>query len=96
MLDKASRVEALVEDVAKALGFGADVVGTAATAAGLARADLATSMVMELTALAGTMGRHYAKKEGLPTDVAKPSSRRACLEVLATSSPPHRPGSPSR
>ena len=78
MLDKTSRVEALVEDVAKALGFGADVVGTAATAAGLARADLATSMVMELTALAGTMGRHYAQKEGLPTDVSE-AIFEACL-----------------
>jgi len=78
MLDKTGRVEALVEDVAKALGFGADVVGTAAVAAGLARADLATSMVMELTALAGTMGRHYAQKEGLPADVSE-AIFEACL-----------------
>ncbi len=38
----------------------------AAQAAHLCKADLATSMVTEMTALAGTMGRHYAIKEGLP------------------------------
>jgi len=32
-------------------------------AAHLAKADLATSTVMEMTALAGTMGRHYATKQ---------------------------------
>ena len=34
-------------------------------AAHLCKADLATHMVTEMTALAGTMGRHYALKEGL-------------------------------
>ena len=32
-------------------------------AAHLAKADLATSTVMEMTALAGTMGRHFAHKQ---------------------------------
>lgn len=32
-------------------------------AAALAKADLASATVMEMTALAGTMGRHYAQKE---------------------------------
>jgi hypothetical protein len=44
----------------------ADAVPVAAQAAHLCKADLATSMVTEMTALAGTMGRHYALKEGLP------------------------------
>lgn len=43
-----------------------DAVPVAAQAAHLCKADLATSMVTEMTALAGTMGRHYAAKEGLP------------------------------
>ncbi len=38
----------------------------ATQAAHLCKADLATSMVTEMTALAGTMGRHYALTEGLP------------------------------
>ena len=41
-------------------------VPVAAQAAHLCKADLATAMVTEMTALAGTMGRHYALKEGLP------------------------------
>lgn len=32
-------------------------------AARLAKADLATATVMEMTDLAGTMGRHYAQKQ---------------------------------
>lgn len=38
---------------------------TARAAARLARCDLASSTVMEMTALAGTMGRHYALKVGV-------------------------------
>ena len=78
MLEKTRRVEGLVSDVAAALGYDSAVVATATHAAGLARADLASSMVMELTALAGTMGRHYAREEGLPADVSE-AIFEACL-----------------
>ncbi|KAK9839286.1 hypothetical protein WJX81_005719 [Elliptochloris bilobata] len=44
---------------------------TAATAARLARADLASALVTEMTALAGVMGRHYALAEGQPPEVAQ-------------------------
>ena len=44
----------------------AAAAGAARQAAHLCKADLATSMVTEMTALAGTMGRHYAQREGLP------------------------------
>lgn len=37
----------------------------ATAAAHLSKADLATHMVTEMTALAGTMGRHYALKQGV-------------------------------
>ena len=90
MLEKTTRVEGLVADVAAALGYGADVVKPAQHAAGLARADLATSMVMELTALAGTMGRHYAEKEGLPRDVSE-AIFEACLPRSAGDSLPSTP-----
>lgn len=49
----------------------ADVISTAQQAAALAHADLATSVVMEMTALAGTMGRHYAQQERLPEPVCE-------------------------
>eukprot|EP00983_Pelagomonas_calceolata_P125846 1161244-Pelagomonas_calceolata.AAC.16 len=40
-------------------------------AAHLAKADLATATVTEMTDLAGTMGRHYAQKQGLDAGVAE-------------------------
>ena len=51
--------------------WSAGAAEQAAQAAGLARADLATAMVTEMTALAGVMGRHYAQKEGLQPEVAQ-------------------------
>eukprot|EP00892_Ulva_mutabilis_P006376 jgi/Ulvmu1/410/UM001_0417.1 len=69
MLDKSRREAALVPQLAGLLGLeGARAA--AEQAMGLAKADLATSVVTEMTSLAGVMGRHYAEKEGLPEDVA--------------------------
>ena len=90
MLEKTTRVEGLVASVAAALGYDSQVVATATEAAGLARADLATSMVMELTALAGTMGRHYAQKEGLPAAVSE-AIFEACLPRSAGDALPKTP-----
>ncbi|KAI3427953.1 hypothetical protein D9Q98_006343 [Chlorella vulgaris] len=70
LLDKSCRVEQLVPSLAGAAGLQ-DAVPVATQAAHLCKADLATSMVMEMTALAGIMGRHYAQKEGLPAEVAE-------------------------
>jgi glycyl-tRNA synthetase len=44
--------------------------GTVERAAGLAKFDLATQMVTELTSLAGTMAREYAWRAGEPAPVA--------------------------
>ena len=49
----------------------ADCLDTAKQAASLAKADLATSMVTEMTALAGVMGRYYARHQGKPVKVAQ-------------------------
>ncbi|MEW5302291.1 MAG: hypothetical protein WDW36_005092 [Sanguina aurantia] len=76
LLDKSCRVEGLVPSLAAACTLtqgpvsGADVA-VGAAAARLARADLASSTVMEMTALAGVMGRHYALQEGLDGAVAE-------------------------
>lgn len=48
-----------------------DARATAEAAARLSRADLATSLVTEMTGLAGTMGRHYALQSGVEPDVAE-------------------------
>ncbi len=70
--DKAERIErlarAIVTDVFH--GSGEDAEG-AATAARLAKADLATDMVFEFPELQGTMGGIYAREEGLPERVWK-------------------------
>lgn len=66
--DKSVRVENLTAALAAAMNLAA-ATETARTAAALCKADLATHTVTEMTALAGTMGRHYAQKQGLPEDV---------------------------
>eukprot|EP00878_Enallax_costatus_P022661 GHUV01024061.1.p1 GENE.GHUV01024061.1~~GHUV01024061.1.p1 ORF type:complete len:440 (+),score=146.68 GHUV01024061.1:25-1344(+) len=66
--DKNLRVEALTPALAAAMNL-ATATETATAAAALCKADLATHTVTEMTALAGTMGRHYAQKQGLPEDV---------------------------
>lgn len=69
MLDKNKRVEGLVPQVAGLLGLDAATVKTATRAAHLAKADLATQMVVEMTSLQGIMGRHYAQAAGEPDGV---------------------------
>jgi glycyl-tRNA synthetase len=59
LLDKTKRIESLVEPVAMQLGMGNAELGIAQKAARLCKADLATNMVVEITALQGVMGRAY-------------------------------------
>lgn len=70
LLEKSDRVEKLVGPLAAMLGLASGDAEDAVEAARLARADLATSLVMEFTALAGVMGRHYAEREGLDPKVS--------------------------
>mmetsp|Transcript_3453 Transcript_3453/g.7887 ORF Transcript_3453/g.7887 Transcript_3453/m.7887 type:complete len:1097 (-) Transcript_3453:1061-4351(-) len=72
LLDKAQRMEGLVQPLAQIMGISdSQAVLTAQRAAHLAKADLATATVTEMTDLAGTMGRHYAQKQGLDAGVAE-------------------------
>ena len=71
MLDKTRRLERLVPLVAGMLGLGAADRATADRAAALAKADLATSMVVEMTSLQGKMGGHYALRGGESREVAE-------------------------
>ncbi len=70
MLDKTQRLEKLVPQVAAMLGLSEADTAVANRAASLAKADLATSMVVEMTALQGIMGGHYARKSGESEAVA--------------------------
>ncbi len=70
--EKAERLARLAEWIAReALGAGGDAAAEAAEAARLAKADLTTDMVRELTELQGTMGGIYAREEGKPEAVWK-------------------------
>jgi glycyl-tRNA synthetase len=71
MLDKTRRLEKLVPVVADMLGLGAAERATAERAAALAKADLATNMVVEMTSLQGKMGGHYALRGGETRAVAE-------------------------
>jgi glycyl-tRNA synthetase len=70
MLDKTARIERLSGLLAQQLGLSPTERGVAARAAHLCKADLATQMVIEMTALQGEMGREYAMRAGEPRDVA--------------------------
>jgi glycyl-tRNA synthetase len=70
LFDKSVRVEALAAPLADLLGMSSHA-SSAAEAAALCKCDLATSVVTEMTELAGVMGRHYAERQGLPRAVSE-------------------------
>src|SRR5882762_11597872 len=69
--EKADRVAALAEWIARDAFQRADAAAPAERAGRLAKADLATDMVREFTELQGTMGGIYAREEGQPEAVWK-------------------------
>ena len=71
MRQKNDRVAALVPGLGESLGLAAESIDIAERAATIAKADLATSMVVEMTSLQGVMGREYALREGIDAAVAQ-------------------------
>ncbi|HEY1301954.1 MAG TPA: glycine--tRNA ligase subunit beta [Vicinamibacterales bacterium] len=69
--EKADRISTLAEWIAGEALRTPDAAPMAAQAARLAKTDLATDMVRELTELQGTMGGIYAREEKLPESVWK-------------------------
>lgn len=70
MQEKNERVARLVEPVGSLLDIDATAISIAQRAAHVAKADLATQMVVEMTSLQGIMGREYARLGGLTDNVA--------------------------
>jgi glycyl-tRNA synthetase len=70
MLDKTRRVESLTAALAPQLGATPAEAALAVRAAHLAKADLATQMVVEMTSLQGVMGKYYAMDSGEAPEVA--------------------------
>ena len=69
--EKASRVSTLAAAIARDVLNAPEAEAHARTAGRLAKADLATDMVREMTELQGTMGGIYARDEGQPDEVWK-------------------------
>ncbi len=70
MLDKANRIEKLAEALIPMLRLTSADAIFARRAAHLAKADLMTQMVVEMTSLQGIMGREYALRSGEAEPVA--------------------------
>ncbi len=70
MLDKSERMVKFMEDLIPMLGLEADEAVFARRAATLAKADLVTQMVTEMTSLQGIIGREYALRSGETAGVA--------------------------
>jgi glycyl-tRNA synthetase len=70
MLDKTKRLEALTPWIGRRLGLDTPELDALERAAYLAKADLATKMVVEMTSLQGVMGREYARRSGESAAVA--------------------------
>ena len=70
MLDKSDRMLKLINDLAPMLGITNNQLPTIQRATFLAKADLVTQMVTEMTSLQGVIGREYALRSGEPKEVA--------------------------
>lgn len=72
MLDKSDRMLKLGAEVGALLGFkGVNQIKLLGRAVYLAKADLATQMVTEMTSLQGIIGREYALRSGEDPEVAE-------------------------
>jgi glycyl-tRNA synthetase beta chain len=87
---KALRIEALAGWVASDVLGAPDTAPFARQAARLAKADLATDMVRELTELQGTMGGIYARVQGLPEEVWRAIYHHYLPVGVEPSAPPSR------
>jgi glycyl-tRNA synthetase len=69
--ERATRIGAIARSLADVLALPADQRSVVDRAAALAKFDLGTQMVIEMTSLAGTMARYYALGAGEPEPVAR-------------------------
>ena len=88
--EKTQRVEALARWIAAEPLASPALADSAAAAGRLAKADLATEMVAELTELQGVMGGIYAREEGQPERVWKAIYYHYLPDSVAADAPPTR------
>ena len=87
---KAERLESLAGWIADKVLASPGTAGFARQAGRLAKADLATDMVRELTELQGTMGGIYAREQGLPEEVWRAIYHHYLPVGIEPSAPPSR------
>ena len=92
MLDKTQRVTKLVDAVCALLEIDGEDKTHAVRAAELCKADLATSMVVEMTALQGFIGQQYALRAGEPEAVAEAIFEHYLPRSAGDISPKHKAG----
>ncbi len=88
--EKTQRVEKLAGWMAVGPLASANLADAAAIAGRLAKADLATEMVAELTELQGVMGGIYAREEGQPERVWKAIYYHYLPDAVGAEAPPAR------
>ena len=88
--EKAERIEKLARWIAQEPLASGAVADAATTAGRLAKADLATEMVAELTELQGVMGGIYAREEGQPERVWKAVYYHYLPDSIGVDAPPTR------
>ena len=69
--DRASRIAQVAQALGGTVSLSAEESATLARAGALAKFDLASQMVVELTSLAGTMAREYSRRSGETEAVAQ-------------------------
>ena len=92
MLDKTQRLEKLAPQIGEMLNANAEEKAIVARAAALAKSDLVTSMVVEMTSLQGIMGEIYAKQSGEPDAVAQAIREHYLPRYAGDDAPASKPG----
>ncbi len=92
MLDKVERLKVLAPHIADMLQANAAQLATVERAAALAKSDLVTSMVVEMTSLQGVMGETYALKSGESPAVAQAIREHYLPRAAGDANPASLPG----
>ncbi|HEY2830929.1 MAG TPA: glycine--tRNA ligase [Sporichthyaceae bacterium] len=91
--DRAARIAAIAVDLSAHVELSAPERTTLARAGELAKFDLATEMVVELSKLAGVMAREYATRAGETTEVAQALHEMEMPRSSGAALPTSLPGS---
>ncbi len=92
MLDKAQRLQQLAPALAQMLQSTPAEIAAVSRAASLAKSDLVTTMVVEMTSLQGIMGEIYALKSGEEAAVAQAIREHYLPRAAGDANPASRPG----